>query len=197
MDTTKTFACLLVALLIGASACSSGGETAAQIAELSARIVQLETEIADISQNPNQFRGPQGEMGPQGPSGETGPQGPSGETGPQGPSGETGPQGPSGETGPRGSWGDTGPEGPRGATGAQGQRGRTGPEGPSGSSLSAVTPTELGECIEWLIDALKGSWTTSNPSEGQTYGHSHGLFGYQPLAFSLPYECDRWGYWNK
>ena len=46
MDTTKTFACALVALLLGASACSTGDETEAQIAELSARIVELETEIA-------------------------------------------------------------------------------------------------------------------------------------------------------
>ena len=47
MDTTKTFACALVALLLGASACSTGDETEAQIAELSARIVELETEIAE------------------------------------------------------------------------------------------------------------------------------------------------------
>ena len=48
MDTTKTFACALVALLLGASACSTGDETEAQIARLSARIVELEYEIAGI-----------------------------------------------------------------------------------------------------------------------------------------------------
>ena len=88
MDTTKTFACALVALLLGASACSTGDETEAQIAELSARIVELEAEITDIKENitdikenPDLLRGSKGDRGARGPQGATGPPG---KTGPPG-----------------------------------------------------------------------------------------------------------------
>ena len=184
MDTTKTFTCVLVALLLGASACSTGDETEAQIAELSARIVELESEITDISQNPNQFRGPQG---------------PSGETGAQGPSGEMGAQGPRGEMGPRGSWGDTGPAGPRGAAGAQGQRGRTGPEGPAGpGSYNAATTADLSDCIDELISAIeaklrgRSSTGTSQQNDWQ-YGHNHSMFDIW-MNISKPDEC-HWYRW--
>ena len=195
MDTTKTFACLLVALLIGASACSSGEETEAQIAELSARILQLETEIADISQNPDQFRGPQGETGSQGPQGDTGLQGetsPQGETGSQGPQGDTGLQG---ETGSQGERGYTGSTGPRGWTGSQGERGytgSTGPQGPKGSASSAaVTSTELSVCIDRLASAndseFRWSNTDSHYDSGYSSSHSHSVFGF--FNISRPLEC--------
>ena len=146
MDTTKTFACALVALLLGASACSTGDETEAQIADLSARIVELESEIADIKQNPDQFMGPQGEVGPQG---------------------ESGPQG---EAGLRGETGAQGPQGERGQKGATGSRGATGAQGPANSD--SVTSSDLYWCISRVytdVDTALSGLETDSTQYGRTY----------------------------
>jgi hypothetical protein len=162
MDTTKTFTCVLVALLLGASACSTGDETEAQIAELSARIVELESEIADIKQNPDQFMGPQGGVGSQGEVGPEGEVGPQGEPGPQGEIGPEGESGPQGEAGPRGETGAQGPQGARGQKGATGSRGATGAQGPE--ATGAITGYTLNRCIDDLIYELLEELSASSGS---------------------------------
>jgi hypothetical protein len=162
MDTTKTFTCVLVALLLGASACSTGDETEAQIAELSARIVELESEVAGIKQNPDQFTGPKGPTGPQGEVGPLGEVGPQGESGPQGEVGPQGESGPQGEAGPRGGTGAQGPQGATGQKGATGSRGATGAQGPE--ATGAVTYSALSRCIDDLIDELLDDLTATSGS---------------------------------
>jgi|GEM_PF-3528019 hypothetical protein len=175
MDTTKTLACVLVALLLSASACSTGDETEAQIAELSARIVELESAIADIKQNPDQFMGPQGEVGSQG---EVGPEG---EVGPQGEPGSQGEVGPQGEAGPRGGTGAQGLQGARGQKGATGSRGATGAQGPE--ATGTVTILALRRCIDDLIDELLDELTGTSGSarfdyySGDTDSWSAGYYG--------------------
>jgi hypothetical protein len=82
--------------------------------------------------DPEPFRGPRGEPGPQGPRGELGQQGPRGEGGQQGPRGEGGQQGPRGEPGQQGKPGATGPQGPQGPQGKPGPPGKQGPQGEQG-----------------------------------------------------------------
>src|SRR5690625_2541981 len=59
--------------------------------------------INHIEENPEKFKGEQGDTGPQGPKGYTGPQGPKGYTGPQGPKGEKGDKGDKGDPGEKGT----------------------------------------------------------------------------------------------
>lgn len=70
--------------------------------------------------NPDEFKGPQGERGKQGIQGPIGNTGETGATGPKGDKGDIGIQGPQGETGltgPKGDKGDTGSVGPKGDKG--------------------------------------------------------------------------------
>ena len=62
-------------------------------------VITAVSETTFSIQTATNFRGLQGEQGPQGPIGATGPKGDTGAIGPQGPIGETGPQGPKGDTG--------------------------------------------------------------------------------------------------
>ena len=73
-----------------------------------------------LDNNPELFKGPQGDVGPQGLKGEQGLIGPQGLKGEQGEKGEQGIQGPKGETGLKG---DTGPQGPQGPQGSKGNDG--------------------------------------------------------------------------
>ena len=76
--------------------------------------------------------GPQGDPGPIGATGPAGPQGAPGLEGPRGVQGEMGPAGPQGEMGPAGPQGEIGPAGPQGDPGPQGPAGPPGPQGPQG-----------------------------------------------------------------
>ncbi|WP_347108419.1 phage baseplate upper protein [Staphylococcus ureilyticus] len=106
---------------------------------------ELTTDLQNyISENSEQFKGPQGERGLQGErgvQGERGEQGLKGDTGEQGIQGEIGPQGPIGETGPQGLKGDQGPKGDKGDTGPQGIKGDTGAQGPQGDGGTTITDT--------------------------------------------------------
>lgn len=106
---------------------------------------ELTTDLQNyISENSEQFKGPQGErglQGEQGIQGERGEQGLKGDTGEQGIQGEIGPQGPIGETGPQGLKGDQGPKGDKGDTGPQGIKGDTGAQGPQGDGGTTITDT--------------------------------------------------------
>lgn len=115
---------------------------------------ELTTDLQNyISENSEQFKGPQGERGLQGEQGiqgergeqglkgdtgeqglqglqgPEGPQGPKGDKGEDGIDGEMGPAGPTGPTGPMGPKGDKGNTGEKGLQGEQGQKGEQGPQG--------------------------------------------------------------------
>ena len=85
---------------------------------------ELTTDLQNyISENSEQFKGPQGERGLQGErgvQGERGEKGIQGATGPKGEKGDVGPQGPQGE---RGIKGETGEKGERGEQGNKGEKG--------------------------------------------------------------------------
>ena len=85
-----------------------------------------------LDNNPELFKGPQGDVGPQGERGEVGATGATGEQGPQGPKGEQGEQGLQGEIGPRGIQGVPGATGPKGEQGEKGEQGIQGPKGDTG-----------------------------------------------------------------
>ncbi|WP_342610269.1 BppU family phage baseplate upper protein [Staphylococcus hsinchuensis] len=88
-----------------------------------------------LSNNNEQFQGPQGIQGIQGEQGIQGPKGDKGDTGatgPQGPKGEQGPKGDQGLQGVKGDTGATGQTGAQGPVGATGPIGPTGPQGPPG-----------------------------------------------------------------
>lgn len=85
---------------------------------------ELTTDLQNyISENSEQFKGPQGERGLQG---EQGIQGNRGETGAQGPKGEKGDTGAQGVQGIKGDKGDTGQIGIKGDTGPKGEKGDKG-----------------------------------------------------------------------
>lgn len=91
---------------------------------------ELTTDLQNyISENSEQFKGPQGERGLQGERGEKGIQG---ATGPKGDKGDTGLQGPQGIQGVKGDKGDIGPQGIQGVKGSQGERGLQGEQGVKG-----------------------------------------------------------------
>ena len=88
-----------------------------------------------LDNNPEQFKGPKGDIGPQGVKGDKGnkgDKGATGEQGPQGPKGEQGEQGLQGEIGPRGIQGVPGATGPKGEQGEKGEQGIQGPKGDTG-----------------------------------------------------------------
>lgn len=97
---------------------------------------ELTTDLQNyISENSEQFKGPQGErglQGEQGIQGERGEQGLKGDTGEQGLQGPEGPQGPKGDKGEDGIDGEMGPAGPTGPMGPKGDKGNTGEKGEPG-----------------------------------------------------------------
>lgn len=96
---------------------------------------ELTTDLQNyISENSEQFKGPQGERGLQGERGEKGIQG---ATGPKGDKGDTGLQGPQGIQGKQGVKGEQGEQGIKGDTGPQGIQGVKGEQGPKGDTLLA------------------------------------------------------------
>ena len=115
------------------------------------RIVDQIEECSD-TENPVawNYKGAQGDPGPQGPAGPTGPQGdpgPVGATGPIGLQGEPGPVGATGPVGPQGAPGPvgaTGPAGPPGAPGLEGPRGVQGEMGPAGPAGPQGDPGPVG-----------------------------------------------------
>ena len=138
-----------------------------------------------LDNNPELFKGPQGEVGPQGeqgPKGETGPQGPKGEIGPQGIQGlkgATGAQGPKGDKGDKGDQGLQGERGLQGEQGPQGLKGDTGEQGPQGESfipkfmgamtkldnnISLATKTTLYVPWEGTLYNTSGFWDPANPT---------------------------------
>ncbi|WP_268218271.1 BppU family phage baseplate upper protein [Staphylococcus pettenkoferi] len=100
---------------------------------------ELTTDLQNyISENSEQFKGPQGERGLQG------------EQGIQGERGEPGIQG---ATGPKGDKGDTGLQGPQGI---QGLKGETGIQGPKGDKGDKGNPFVYTDFTQAQLDALKG-----------------------------------------
>ncbi|OLF32205.1 BppU family phage baseplate upper protein [Staphylococcus sp. 47.1] len=94
-----------------------------------------------ISENSEQFKGPQGERGLQG------------EQGIQGERGEKGIQGPKGEKGDTGAQGVQGLKGDKGDTGQTGIKGDTGPKGEKGDKGN---PFVYSDFTQSQLDALKG-----------------------------------------
>lgn len=90
---------------------------AGQLAQMGAKLAEMEERVR------NAPAGPQGEPGPRG---EAGPQGPAGEPGPRGEPGAIGERGAPGEPGARGADGLQGPAGPVGERGERGERGADG-----------------------------------------------------------------------
>src|SRR5699024_8039004 len=77
-----------------------------------------------LDNNPELFKGPQGDVGPQGPKGDKGAKGDTGEVDPrgiQGPKGDKGTNGLDGARGPKGDPGAMGPQGPAGKDGTDGK----------------------------------------------------------------------------
>ena len=76
-----------------------------------------------LDNNPELFKGPQGDIGPQGIKGDKGSKGDTGEVGPRGLQGIKGDRGANGLDGARGPKGDIGPMGPQGPAGKDGVNG--------------------------------------------------------------------------
>lgn len=119
-----------------------------------------------LSNNNEQFQGPQGIQGIQGEQGIQGPKGDKGDTGATGPQGPQGEQGPKGDQGLQGVKGDTGATGQTGAQGPVGATGPTGPQGPQGlPGKDGISPT-LPDFTNWqkiklttdtgLLEAVSG-----------------------------------------
>ena len=85
-----------------------------------------------LDNNPELFKGPQGDVGPQGLKGDTGAKGDKGDTGEQGPQGLQGIRGPQGLKGDKGDQGIQGEVGPQGEQGPKGETGAVGPKGDKG-----------------------------------------------------------------
>ena len=85
-----------------------------------------------LDNNPELFKGPQGDVGPQGLKGDTGAKGDKGDTGEQGPQGIQGIRGPQGLKGDKGDQGIQGEVGPQGEQGPKGETGAVGPKGDKG-----------------------------------------------------------------
>ena len=104
----------------------------AQKIEKDGTIYTLVTLDKDSLKNDPNFKGPQGEQGPQGNPGPQGKQGPQGKPGPQGEQGPQGKPGPQGEQGQQGNPGPKGEQGPQGNPGPKGDKGDPGEKGKDG-----------------------------------------------------------------
>lgn len=109
-----------------------------------------------------EFRGPQGQRGPQGPKGDTGARGPQGPEGPKGEQGDPGPQGEQGVKGDQGSVGPKGDVGQRGATGVPGKDGAgLTMKGEVASSRSLPSSANIGDTYVLSDSGKAVSWTES------------------------------------
>lgn len=129
----------------------------AQIAEIDARVRELQRQLEATV---NREAGPVGPPGTPGIDGQDGLDGRDGAPGPQGEAGPPGPRGPAGPQGPQGGAGPPGPQGPQGETGPPG------PQGPPGEPAPTTTTTEP-----------PATTTTTEPGPGQGNG---------PPAMRLP-----------
>lgn len=144
-----------------------------------------------LDNNPELFKGPQGDVGPQGPKGDKGAKGDTGEVGPrgiQGPKGDKGPEGPQGLRGPKGEDGIQGPKGETGLNGQDGAKGDKGEKGEKGdkgdtgengkdyrpsfmgamakldSNISLNTKTTLYVPWQSTLYNTSGFWNPTNPT---------------------------------
>ena len=112
-----------------------------------------------LDNNPELFKGPQGDVGPQGIKGDKGSKGDTGEVGPrgiQGPKGDKGPEGPQGLRGPKGENGVQGLKGDTGPQGIQGPKGEKGNDGLSAYEI-AINHGYIGTEEEWSKSINKNS----------------------------------------
>ena len=110
-----------------------------------------------LDNNPELFKGPQGDVGPQGLKGDTGAKGDKGDTGEQGPQGLQGIRGPQGLKGLKGDKGDKGdigakgeqgPKGETGAVGPKGDKGEKGDKGDTGENGKDYSPAFIGAMVK-------------------------------------------------
>lgn len=150
-------------------------QAAHEIAELKARVIELETTINRkvddrLAAVKDGRDGVDGLAGGPGPQGEAGPIGPAGEQGVQGDKGERGEVGEKGETGDKGSQGErgeTGAPGERGADGINGAPGEKGEAGPQGDRGIEGPAGKLPIVREWT----EGVWYEGDvvTRDGSTY----------------------------
>lgn len=117
----------------------------AQKIEKDGTIYTLVTLDKDSLKNDPNFKGPQGEQGPQGNPGPQGKQGPQGKPGPQGEQGPQGKPGPQGEQGQQGNPGPKGEQGPQGNPGPKGDKGDPGEKGKDGRNGTDANITLIGD----------------------------------------------------
>jgi|GEM_PF-3593198 len=117
----------------------------AQKIEKDGTIYTLVTLDKDSLKNDPNFKGPQGEQGPQGNPGPQGKQGQQGKPGPQGEQGPQGKPGPQGEQGQQGNPGPKGEQGPQGNPGPKGDKGDPGEKGKDGRNGTDANITLIGD----------------------------------------------------
>lgn len=118
---------------------------------------ELTTDLQNyISENSEQFKGPQGERGLQGEQGIQGERGEKGDTGAQGPKGDTGEQGPAGQDGKDGKNGINGIDGINGNPGPQGPPGKDGRDGVNGKDGEKGEPFKYTDFTTEQLNNLKG-----------------------------------------
>ncbi|WP_347099569.1 family 20 glycosylhydrolase [Staphylococcus ureilyticus] len=125
---------------------------------------ELTTDLQNyISENSEQFKGPQGERGLQGE------QGIQGERGEQGLKGDTGEQGIQGEMGPAGPTGPMGPKGDKGNTGEKGEKGNS---SVNQTRLPQILRKQYFENLEIpVVDSDNGIIEQINPLNAQTVNY--------------------------
>lgn len=133
-------------MFVALAAChSDGGDGAARVDELAARVQAIEARGAVDTEAVAAELLAKGKLGPPGPIGPLGPPGPDGPMGPAGvgPAGAEGPRGAKGDPGPPGPEGPQGTQGLQGAQGIQGPQGAQGPKGPPGPTAAYATKSDI------------------------------------------------------